>query len=119
LTGEAWFDEDVLPRLERMVGGEALVEVLDLYFQNLPRRLSLVRGGVAEGDAAIVARALHDLKSSAGMVGACGLQRLAERLERMARDGDLDSVGEAVGELEREARRADEVLKRALDERKP
>ena len=45
MTANTWFDENALPRLERMVGVKVLGEVLDLYFEHAPKRIEAVRDG--------------------------------------------------------------------------
>lgn len=100
------FDANALPRLERMIGAEALSEVLNLYLENAPGRLEAVRGALCESDAMTAARALHDLKSGAEMVGAVGVHRLALEMERQAREGDLDAVRSGVDGLESALSRA-------------
>ncbi len=99
MTEDARFDEHALPRLERMVGHSVLSEVLDLYAKSVPERLEVVRSGLESGDLDAAARALHDLKSSAGMVGAAGVQILAGEMEELAREGDTDGLRRRLGRL--------------------
>jgi HPt (histidine-containing phosphotransfer) domain-containing protein len=117
LTTSTWFDEHALPRLERMVGVKVLGEVLDLYFENAPKRIAAVRNGLRSEDLGAAALALHDLKSSAGMLGASGLQRLAEEMERLARQNDADGLRTRFELLEAAMARADNLLRDARDRR--
>ena len=100
MTEDARFDEHALPRLQRMVGDKVLGEVLDLYVESVPRRFELLRGGLQSGDLDAAARALHDLKSSAGMIGAAGVYGLAGEMEQLAREGNADGLRERLGRLE-------------------
>jgi len=111
------FDPGALPELERMVGGDVVDEVLGLYLANSPKRLAAVRAGLRSDDPDAVARALHDLKSSAGMVGANEVMRLAEELERLARARDLKPLAERLERLESAATRVDDYLRKLLEER--
>jgi HPt (histidine-containing phosphotransfer) domain-containing protein len=111
------FDTGALPRLERMVGSTVLVEVLALYLENTPQRVEAVRAGLRSGDHEIVARALHDLKSSAGMVGASGVMRLAETMERLARANESESLPERLEQLEAALARAETLLNEAIKRR--
>jgi HPt (histidine-containing phosphotransfer) domain-containing protein len=113
----AWFDEHALPRLERMVGSKVLGEVLDLYFENAPQRLAAIREGAGANDLAAAALALHDLKSSAGMVGALAVQRLAEKMEGLARRRDGAALREHLESLAAAVARADERLRAARERR--
>jgi HPt (histidine-containing phosphotransfer) domain-containing protein len=93
-----------------MIGAEALSEVLNLYLENAPGRLEAVRDALLASDTDAAARALHDLKSGAEMVGAFDVHRLALELERQARDGDLEAVRAGVDRLESALSRAEVSL---------
>jgi HPt (histidine-containing phosphotransfer) domain-containing protein len=96
VTGGAWFDEAAIPRLQRMIGADVVVEILDLFFETTPQRVAEVRSG----DAWRAAQALHALKSSAAMVGGMELQGLAQDMERLAREGDAEAVGLRLADLQ-------------------
>jgi len=61
--------------------------MIELFLQNTPGRLSLLRAGVADGDWASVERAAHSMKSSAAHLGLRDLRLRAEQAEALARDG--------------------------------
>jgi HPt (histidine-containing phosphotransfer) domain-containing protein len=61
--------------------------------------------------------ALHDLKSSAGMLGALGVQRLAEEMEELARRGDGAGLLARLASLEAAMSRAEDRLRAARDRR--
>ena len=111
------FDESALPLLERMVGSEVLAEVLGLFLANAPQRIEAVRLGLGAGDPDAVARALHDLKSSAGMVGASGVMRLAEQMERSARSKAMEALPQQLVRLEAALARANVLLEEAMKRR--
>jgi HPt (histidine-containing phosphotransfer) domain-containing protein len=119
LNQEGAFDENALPRLERMVGGKVLDEVLDLYFEHSPKRIEAVRTGLRTDDPESTARALHDLKSSAGMVGASEVMRLAEEMERLARGNEIATLPTRLERLEAAMDRADSRLRAAMKRRNP
>jgi HPt (histidine-containing phosphotransfer) domain-containing protein len=54
------------------------------------------------GDARLVTRQAHTLKSSAAMVGALQLSALARRLEADAKEGRLAALDSALGDLRTE-----------------
>lgn len=110
MTSDARFDESTLPRLKTVIGPAALGEVLDLYMENSPKRIATVRDGLKTGDLAAAARALHDIKSSAGMIGAAGLQRLALEMEQLARDADANGLQERFARLEAASKQAEDWL---------
>ena len=117
MTEDLQFDEGALPRLERMVGDKVLGEVLDLYFECMPKRIAALRDGLRLGDLDAAARALHDMKSSAGMVGACGVQGLAHEMERLAREGDAPGLEGRMSRLETALTDADEAVRQARERR--
>ena len=119
MTDEPCLDEHALPRLERMVGRDVMDEVLDLYLENAPRRIESVRRGLAGGPLDDATRALHDIKSSAGMVGATAVQRLAEEMERLARAGDVAALRAHLERLELLLRQAERALTDARTRRNP
>jgi HPt (histidine-containing phosphotransfer) domain-containing protein len=100
MTEDARFDENALPRLGRMVGEDVLAEVLDLYTASAPARMAAVQEGLDSNELDLASRTLHDLKSSAGMVGALGVNTLAEEMEQLARAGDRDELRARMPRLE-------------------
>jgi HPt (histidine-containing phosphotransfer) domain-containing protein len=83
-AGEA-VDLVVLLSLEdAQVEGEPdlVVELIDLYAEDTPRRLDAIRRALAAGDLAALRRAAHGLKGSSASLGARQLVILCERLER-------------------------------------
>lgn len=113
MTEDGSFDEEALPRLERMVGPKVLGEVLDLYLESAPNRVRAVREGLQSNDLSIAAHALHDLKSSAGMIGAAGVQRLAEEMELLARQEDAAGLRARFESLESTVARATDLIEAA------
>lgn len=101
------FRADALDLLRR-VGKDNLVRGMTERFEaNAPARVSAMRASCAAGDAAGVASAAHSLKSSAGQLGAVGLQMLCGEIEDAADRRDDARVAELVA-------RAEPMLDRAL-----
>ncbi len=106
-------DATTLDRLQKMVGGKVLREITELFFEHTPGRVAAVRAARDADDLPGAAQALHNLKSSAGMLGAKRLQQLAERMEQLARSGgDDESPWPLVEQLEREYEQAAAALRR-------
>jgi HPt (histidine-containing phosphotransfer) domain-containing protein len=100
-TGGDVLDPAALERLVRLGGQDFLIEMIQLFLENAPERLRAARRSVDDGDPDGVYLAAHSLKSTAGNLGARGMQEVAERLEERARDGDLETVAPLVQEAER------------------
>lgn len=100
------FDGAVLAGLKRMISASRAEQVLTLYLEQAPLRMTAVEDGLREQDFGRVGRALHDMKSSAGMVGARELERLALEMERDLSTEDRSALGAKVQRLARAVREA-------------
>lgn len=99
-TAEA-VDMAVLLSLEgAQVAGEPdlIVELIELYDEDTPRRLATIRSALAEIDLAALRRAVHGLKGSSASLGARGVAALCDELEALP---DEDSAREGAGLLTR------------------
>ncbi|MDQ3552876.1 MAG: response regulator [Chloroflexota bacterium] len=92
--------EAALDNLRRTVGGkrEHFVEIIDSFLADGPVLLGDMHRAVQSGDAALLRRASHTLKSNAAEFGARELTAVAAGLEAGARDGRID---EAAAQVER------------------
>lgn len=95
-------DQDSLTRLERFGGGKLLTQMITLFLEAVPERLSAARNGVVANDPVAVEMSLHALKSSSAQLGAMQMQRLSARGEQIARDGTVDGIGTLLDELDEE-----------------
>lgn len=75
-------------------------EMIGLFLQDAPEQLKSLAQGLAVGEAEVVRRAAHTLKSNGALFGAAGLVGLCEELENRARAGDLAGAPELVARLE-------------------
>jgi PAS domain S-box-containing protein len=90
--------EDLLSRM----GGntDLLRQVVELFRVEAPQLLAQARAALDGGDARVLERAAHTLKSSAALFSAPAAVRAAVRLETLAREGDLVRGEEALVRLE-------------------
>lgn len=93
------------------LGREVVSAVLGKYRKNLDETQETLRRAAADGDLAAIENAAHSLKGSSGTVGAMPMAEICRRLEDAARQGAVEVVGGALGELDREA----VALRPALD----
>jgi HPt (histidine-containing phosphotransfer) domain-containing protein len=96
-------------------GGEFLREIVSIYVEDTPKRISEMKASQAAGDTATFARAAHTIKGSSANVGAMVLRGIAERLEALARKEGLGGVSSLVADCEREFERASAELKRLAE----
>lgn len=101
-----------LSRLEEAFEDDraGIAELLEMALQTGAKHRRLLEEGVAGNDAAVVARAAHGIKGSAGNIGATTVYALAVELDERARSGNLDGARERVDAIGTAyARVADEV----------
>jgi HPt (histidine-containing phosphotransfer) domain-containing protein len=114
MTGEPAVEQAALDRLVRLGGAKLLRQMIELYLTHGPERLRAVEEGVQAGDAAMIERAAHTLKSSAGNLGAVRLQHTADALEALAAEGVVDA--HVAVRLREEFGESATLLRRALEE---
>jgi HPt (histidine-containing phosphotransfer) domain-containing protein len=100
-------DSQALVAMLEMVGGDTafLAEMIDTYLADSPQLLDNLRQAVAAGNAELLRRAAHSLKSNSEGFGATNLAAIARRLEDLAKGGITDGatalLAEATAEYER------------------
>jgi HPt (histidine-containing phosphotransfer) domain-containing protein len=108
---------DVAAVLERFEGDWELIrEVAELFLDDCPRRIEVVRQAIAAGDCAELQRAAHSLKGSMSNFSGAAAVQAALRLELMGRNGDLHDAEDARATLEREVARLTTTLVQVLHE---
>ena len=78
---------------------ELVQELITLYREDVPLRLSALAKAVEAGDLLLMAAEAHQLKGSLGNLGLVRFADLAARIEDRARGGRLDGVPELFGQL--------------------
>ncbi len=98
-----------------MGGDEQLVRrISELFLESCPVRLREVEEALMSGDAEGARYAAHGLKGSAANIAAERARRLAEELERAAREGRLEAALPTLEELKDELRRVEEYLRERI-----
>ncbi len=93
-------DGSRLAGLLRLGGPRLLERLVDSFRRNAPERAASARAAAERGDWAAAGLAVHSLVSSAGNLGAFGLQRLCAEAERRILEGDTASVPALLGTIE-------------------
>jgi CheY-like chemotaxis protein/HPt (histidine-containing phosphotransfer) domain-containing protein len=112
-TKGAAIDPAVLEKLRSLRGpGEPdlAVEVIELFLEDAPERISALRDSLSQGDFPTVTRIAHTLKGSAGHLGAKLLATLCARIEHKARGGAAFNTGFAITSIEEEFERVRAAL---------
>jgi HPt (histidine-containing phosphotransfer) domain-containing protein len=87
-----------------------LIELIDLYLADTPKRLSELRRALDTRDIPTLTREAHTIKSSSVNLGAMKMSGIAKKLEFAGRAGELGQIAEYVAHIEAEF----EVVKAAL-----
>ena len=84
---------------------DLIVELIDLYLEDEPRKLASMLEAVAEADEMSLMRAAHSLKGSSASLGAFGVAALCEELEHVSKADSFPSAGMLLNRLKRESAR--------------
>lgn len=97
--------------LERVDGDrELLGHLVGMFFDDTPKVMATLEGGIAAADPSIVGSAAHRLKGALLTLAANPAGEAALRLEKMGRGGDLTEAKTALDALRRELTRLTPVL---------
>lgn len=91
-----------------------LKEIVGVFLDDTPQRISELKLSHAAGDTAAFSRAAHSIKGSSSNLGASRLRTAAERLEHGSKKQALASLVAGIPELEAEFAAAKQELERLL-----
>jgi CheY-like chemotaxis protein/HPt (histidine-containing phosphotransfer) domain-containing protein len=86
-----------------------------MYLDSTPPLLKQLASGAEAGDADVLRRASHSLKSSSASIGAMAVSARCARLEAMARAGEVPDAASAVQAILDEYRRVEVALTEQLE----
>ncbi|HXQ21140.1 MAG TPA: Hpt domain-containing protein [Candidatus Acidoferrales bacterium] len=102
---------DTATMLDRLDGdAELACEVIGLFLEDCPRRLTAVREALAHGDGKALEFAAHSFKGSVSTFAAAAATAASVRLESIGAAGDLSHAEEACTALEHEIERLEAAL---------
>jgi len=96
---------------EAQIEGEPdfVVELIDLYLNEVPRLLDALRTAIENKDRALAKRTAHSLRGSSGNLGVLQIAALAGELEHLENPCSTNAR-ELLQQLESEFRPVDEIL---------
>jgi HPt (histidine-containing phosphotransfer) domain-containing protein len=98
--------------LRRPEGDEGLLaEVIQLFLEDCPARLAVIKLAIDRGDADQIRVTAHALKGAAGNLSATGLFEAASTLERLGGEHRIDAARAAWRQLAAEAAAALDALR--------
>jgi two-component system sensor histidine kinase/response regulator len=92
-------DPTALQRLQRLGGDAFVIKMIDLFVDYVGGRVAAARQAHAAGDLPAVRDAVHPIKSSAGNIGARRLHELAQQIEQLTKQGQLEVLDAPLAEL--------------------
>jgi HPt (histidine-containing phosphotransfer) domain-containing protein len=111
MTESPVLDLQVLERLRDWGGRDLVPRMIDLFLADGQKRIDEIRAGLRDGDAPVVERGAHSLKSGAANLGASRLRFLAAELEEVAARGEPSRLAELVGRVEEAFEEAEQRLR--------
>lgn len=103
-------DTSVLQNLRADVGDEFLPVILDAFHRNMAPMLDELKASAAAADGVRLQRAAHGLKSLTATIGALALSATCARLEAHGASWPVETIAQAVAEVESGIRRAVQEL---------
>lgn len=85
---------------------EFLREIVGIFVEDMPRRITELDQSLAAGDTAKFSRAAHSIKGSSGNLGAAALREVAGELESKSQKEGLSGVTGLLERLKAEYERA-------------
>lgn len=102
--------------LERAGGDQQIcVELCNVFLEDAPKRLALIRQALTAGDAAALRRAAHGFKGAASVFDAAVVVAAARRLEDAAVAGNLAGAPEIFKHLEEHSAALIEAVRAGRD----
>lgn len=99
MADDKFFDKSALEVLREV--DEGLVkEMIDIFFENVPKRINEMKSGIESGILDITRRAAHTLKSSAGQIGLLHVQEISKTIEKLALEKDSENIPAFLNSLE-------------------
>ncbi len=97
LTRQEW-----IQKLEADLGidEEDIIEVCEIFFDELPTELSNMRNVYANNDIKILSRLAHGLKGSAANIGFLTVSELAKQIEIMAKQNKVADLDKYLKDIE-------------------
>jgi HPt (histidine-containing phosphotransfer) domain-containing protein len=109
-------DPAALANLRTIGGGDDafVAEIVQMFREDTPPHLDELDKFAVSGDAVHLAKAAHGLKGSASNFGAAHFRTLTERIEHLAKAGDLAAAPAAIAALRTEYARVIAALEAAV-----
>ncbi len=89
---------------------EFMAELIDIFLDDSPAQIRVLRDAIEGREAEVAASAAHRLKGSSGNLGADSLAALCRRVEESGRENRVEKMPGLLRDIEREFSRVKEYL---------
>jgi len=111
-TQSEGLDAGVFVTLRQMLGQDQfLAEVIDIYLEDAPKLLQVMKKAVAQGKAISLQQAAHTLKSSSAVFGATSLSHFCQELEVSGSTGTWAKAAALMSQVETEYEKVQTALR--------
>jgi len=110
-------DRVVFDSLKDSVGDDFIGELVDTFGEEAPSMIANMRQAFSTHDAETFRREAHSMKTNAATFGAISLADLARSLEQLARENQLDLVGDQLDLFESLYQEAHKALKKVVNDK--
>ena len=111
-TQSEGLDAGVFVTLRQMLGQDQfLAEVIDIYLEDAPKLLEVMKKAVAQGKAISLQEAAHTLKSSSAVFGATSLSHFCQELEVSGSTGTWAKAAALMSQVETEYEKVQTALR--------
>lgn len=110
-------DRAVFASLKDSVGDDFIGELVDTFWEEAPSMITNMRQALSAHDEDTFRREAHSMKTNAATFGATNLAELARSLEQLARENQLDLVGDQLDLFESLYREAHKALEKLINDK--
>lgn len=119
----SFFDEEIINNMKELGNGDEefanrllIVQLMSVYLDNLPERITELTTAMQNSDAAIIERAAHTLKSSSRLIGLVSLADDCQLLEDIGFSKKLDQAQEVFTRISLVCKKVPEAIKNKIKE---
>jgi CheY-like chemotaxis protein/HPt (histidine-containing phosphotransfer) domain-containing protein len=87
-----------------------LMTLIEAFMEDAGTRMTTLQTAVSTGNATLLERTAHTLKSSSAYIGAVGMAELCERLQTLGKAGDLAAAAPLVTQLQGQFIQVQQIL---------
>ncbi len=93
---------------------EFLKEIISIYLEDTPQRITELEASLTAGDVGVFTRAAHSIKGSSSNLGAMRLRAIAETIEHESKKNGLAGIEPGIAAVKFEFAATDAALRKYL-----